>query len=167
MHRILIIGPGGAGKSELATQLGLRTGLPVTHLDTLYWKPGWVEPADEVWRAQVAALLAKPEWILDGNYGGTMAMRFAAADTVIFLDLPPGLCIRRVLKRWWTYRGSHRPSMTEGCPERISWGFLWWIWTYGARRRPEVLRQAAAAGVVLVHLRTPEEVEGFLAGIRD
>ena len=41
MERILIIGCGGAGKSTLARRLGEKTGLPVVHLDKLYWRPGW------------------------------------------------------------------------------------------------------------------------------
>ena len=40
--RILILGCGGAGKSTLARRLGAATGLPVVHLDGLYWQPGWV-----------------------------------------------------------------------------------------------------------------------------
>ena len=43
MERVMIIGCGGAGKSTLARQLGEVTGLPVVHLDKLFWKSGWVE----------------------------------------------------------------------------------------------------------------------------
>ena len=41
--RILILGCGGAGKSTLARRLGAATGLPVVHLDGLYWQPGWLK----------------------------------------------------------------------------------------------------------------------------
>ena len=40
MRRIMIIGCGGAGKSTLARQLGGITGLPVVHLDQIWWSPG-------------------------------------------------------------------------------------------------------------------------------
>ena len=39
MQRILIIGCGGAGKSTLARALGEKTGLPVVHLDQIWWAP--------------------------------------------------------------------------------------------------------------------------------
>ena len=44
MRRIAVVGPGGAGKSVLATRLGAELGIPVTHLDVLYWRANW-EPA--------------------------------------------------------------------------------------------------------------------------
>ena len=56
MERIVIIGCGGSGKSTLARQLGEMTGLPVIHLDKLFWRPGWVhispEEFAEVYRAK-------------------------------------------------------------------------------------------------------------------
>ena len=47
MKRIAIIGPGGAGKSTLAHQIGAKLGLPVIHLDAHYWHEGWVETPKE------------------------------------------------------------------------------------------------------------------------
>src|ERR1051325_11561095 len=118
MRRVLVIGSGGAGKSTFAARLGERTGLPVVHLDAHYWRAGWRETPREEWDARVDELLAADEWIIDGNYGGTLARRLAACDTVIFLDLPRTLCLWRVVKRRALFRGRSRPDMAEGWPER-------------------------------------------------
>jgi len=166
-RRIAIVGPGGAGKSTLARRLGERLGLPVIHLDAEYWRPGWVEPPKPEWARRVRELTAGERWITDGNYGGTMEIRFAAADTIVFLDVPRGLCLWRVLRRTLRFAGRSRPDMTEGCPERISLAFVRWIWEYPRTRRPGVLARMRTAGAHARHvvLRSPREVESFVASL--
>jgi adenylate kinase family enzyme len=168
MQRIAIIGPGGAGKSTLARELGALTGLPVIHLDAEHWQPGWVEPSREAWQARVREMAAGSRWIMDGNFGGTMAERLARADTVIFLDFPRLLCIRRVLGRQLRYFGRTRPDMARDCPEHFSLSFLRWIWEYPQSTRPKVLdRMRTSAATRRLVLRSPREVTAFLAAVRD
>jgi adenylate kinase family enzyme len=94
MKRVAIIGCGGSGKTTVATRLGERTGLPVVLLDQHYWRSGWQETPREEWEALQRELCSRPSWwIMDGNYGGTMAMRLEAADTIIFLDYPTWACL--------------------------------------------------------------------------
>lgn len=89
MKRGAIIGSGGAGKTTLARMLGAKTGIPVVHLDRLYWNAGWVPAPHEMWLERQREVLEGECWIIDGNYGSTLDLRLAAADTVIFLDTPP------------------------------------------------------------------------------
>lgn len=144
MRRVLIVGSGGAGKSTLAVRVGARTGLPVVHLDAHYWRAGWTATPAEEWRRTVAALSAAPAWVMDGNYGGTLDLRLAASDTVVFLDLPRVVCLWRIVRRALRHRGRSRPDMAPGCPEQLSWEFVRWVWSYPHRRRPGVLRRLAA-----------------------
>ena len=164
MQRVLVIGSGGAGKSAFAARLAARTGLPLVHLDALFWKPGWVETPREEWERTVGEIVARDRWILDGNYGGTLDPRLAACDTAVFLDLPRALCLWRVVKRRVRFHRRSRPDMPPGCEERLGLGFVRWIWSYPGTRRPGVLRKLAALrpDQRAVVLRTGAEVEAFL-----
>ena len=166
---MLVIGSGGAGKSTLARRIGERTGLPVIHLDALYWRPGWVEAPPDEWTGTVAALLEGDRWVMDGNYGRTLEQRLRACDTVVFLDLPRLVCAWRVLARAVRYRGRSRPDMAPGCPERMTWDFLRWVWAYPRRSRPGVLRRLAAldGGQTVNVLRSGAQVERFVATLRE
>ena len=82
MQRVLVIGAGGAGKSTFAARLSRKYGLPLIHLDALYWQPGWVEPGKAEWLERVAQVVAQDRWVMDGNYGGSLDLRLPRADTI-------------------------------------------------------------------------------------
>jgi adenylate kinase family enzyme len=164
MRRILVIGNSGGGKSTLARKLGEKLGLPVIHLDVLFWKPGWVERDRDEYRASVVAALAAPDWICDGNFTSTFGMRMALSDTIIWIDRSRFLCLFRAIRRAVTYAGGGRPDMTEGCDEKIDFEFYRFILTYDRKVRPK-LEQALAehgAHARLVQLTSDREVAAFL-----
>ena len=165
MKRVLVIGTGGSGKTTVARRLAERTGLPLIHLDALYWRPDWQPTPAEEWRATVQHLVGGDAWIIDGNYGGTLDLRVEACDTVVFLDLPRVVCLWRVLKRQARHIGRARPELNPGCPERLSWEFLVWIWTYRSRRRGAILNRLAALDKRkrVAILRSSAEIEEFLS----
>jgi adenylate kinase family enzyme len=169
MRKALVIGPGGAGKSTLAHQLGELLDIEVLHLDKLYWRSGWVETPKGEWRQMVEGLLKRDEWIIDGNYSGTLDIRYAACDTVIFLDMTRTLCLWRVVKRALMYRNKSRPDMAEGCRERLSLEFIRWIWNYSSRTRPKIVKmlESNAGEKRIVWLRSQADVKRFLATHKD
>jgi adenylate kinase family enzyme len=139
MQRVLVIGPCGAGKSTAAVELGRVLDLPVHHLDQLHWRGGWVEASREELVEALTPIVAGERWLIDGNYGGTMAERLERADTVVYLDYPTWLCLWRALKRVWRFRGQTRPDMGPGCPERFDPQFFLYVLTFrgGPRLRTE------------------------------
>jgi len=163
MQRVLVIGSPGSGKSTLATELARRTGLPLIHLDQQYWRAGWIEPRKEDWLQKVERLVATDQWIMDGNYGGSLEVRLARADTVIDLRFPAWLCVARILKRVAASWRRVRPDMADGCPEQFSLEFLVYtaMFPRSARKRTDA-KLAAFTGTHIV-LRSPGEVRAFLA----
>jgi adenylate kinase family enzyme len=119
MRRVMIVGGPGSGKTTLAVELGRRTGLPVVHMDHIHWTPGWIERRAEEKDRLVWAAHRREAWILEGGHSRSYADRVAHADTLVWLDVPVGLRLWRVLRRAWTWRGRSRPDLPPGCPERL------------------------------------------------
>lgn len=165
MRRVVVAGPGGAGKSTLAQVLGARLGLPVVHLDRHFWKPGWAPTPEPQWRRIQERLFAGDRWVADGNYSATIDVRLRRADTVVLVDLHPLRCAVRAVRRTVGNRG--RAVQAEGCPERLDREFLAWILDYRRRSRPKVLAAVAAHAphAVLVVGRRPRDVRRFVAGL--
>ena len=168
MRRAMIIGQPGSGKSTLARTLGEITHLPVVHIDRIHWQPGWVErPRAEKTRL-CEAVHATPEWIFEGGHSATWPCRLARADTLVWLDLPVGLRLRRVAARtlrWW---GRSRPDLPDGCPEQLAPEFLRYIWRTRTSGRAACARLFAQAGpgVEAHRLRSPAEVRAFVGAVR-
>jgi adenylate kinase family enzyme len=129
----VVTGLAGSGKSTFSRALSAKTGLPVIHLDVLFWQPGWVEPSETEWREKQRDLIAGDEWILDGNYHATLDLRLERADTAVFLDTFWWVCSWRALVRGVRRRpvGFQLP---DGCDEpasrrlRDEWSLAWRIW---------------------------------------
>jgi hypothetical protein len=98
----------------------------------------------------IAAMAARPRWVLDGPPYYADELVYAAADTVLFLDYPKALVLWRVLRRTASiellrrHAGAHRPQgLAALCdPEHP----LRWAWTSHADRHREGLALMARPG---------------------
>lgn len=163
IRRILVIGCSGAGKSTLAHIIAAHYDLPLIHLDQAYWRPGWTAPSEAEWAQEVERLIVLPDWVMDGNFSGTMARRAEVADAIVFLDLPRWLCLLRVLRRVALGYGRTRADVAPGCPERFDWAFLKWIWSYPIRSRPKTLALLKTFPGQIVMLSSPRDVRRWVA----
>jgi adenylate kinase family enzyme len=167
MKKVLVIGSCGAGKSTFARRLHEATGLKLIHLDRFYHNPNWEEPSDEEWFQTVEKLIGEDEWIIDGNYGGSMERRLARCDTAIWLDFPRIVCTWRVLKRTMMYRKKTRPDMAEGCNERFEWEFTKYVWNFKRDKNPALESRLAKYDEVKVfRLSSNSQVEQFFRQLK-
>ncbi|PEE24663.1 topology modulation protein [Bacillus toyonensis] len=164
MKKIILIGSCGSGKSTLAKQLGNKLNIKVHHLDALFWKANWEGVPREEQRKVQKNLIKEEEWIIDGNYGGTMDLRLNAADTIIFLDIHRTICVYRAFKRIVQYRNKTRSDMGAGCEERLDLQFFKWIWEYPNKKKPAILKRLdqLSKGKEVIILKSPNEVKRFL-----
>lgn len=155
-RRLLIIGCPGSGKSTLARRLAEKTGLPLVHLDALYWLPGWTARNRDDFDALLEEALQKPEWIIDGNYTRTLSRRLEFCDAVIWLDYGRMTCLKDVILRVLKSHGRVRSDMGAGCPERLDGAFLRFVWTFRRTSNAKIadrLRQRPSVLVLRAHSR--------------
>ena len=104
----------------------MALGLPVIHLDHLFWLPNWKERSREEFDSFLKQELEKESWIIEGDYFRTLPMRAEKADLVIRLDYNRFICVYRAIKRY--FQGK---LQAKGCDAKLGLQFLWYIfWRY-------------------------------------
>ena len=160
MKKVIVIGCPGSGKSTVSRALHNKTGIPLYHLDMMYWNANKTTVEKSVFLERLSAVLEKDEWIIDGNYGSTMELRMLACDTVIFLDYPLEICLDGIKER----RGKPRSDMpwieTEEDAE-----FIEFIKNYEEQQKPkvlELLKKHSDKNIIIFKSR--EQADAFLNG---
>ena len=126
--KICIIGHSGSGKSTLARILSKHYNIPVLHMDTLQFMPGWVETDRRTFNHQMKSFLETNEsWVIDGNYRKIAKERFDLADRIIYLDYNRWVCLWNAFKRYRKFKGKTRIDMANGCKEKMDLEFIKWI----------------------------------------
>jgi adenylate kinase family enzyme len=170
MQRVIVIGTTGSGKTIASAALAKALGVPHIELDALAWGPNWQVIAPDVLRERVAAVVAEPDWVIDGNYSAVRDLTWPRADTIVWLDLPRRVVMWRVtartIRRWVTREvlwSGNRETLRKALSRD---SIIVWAWTTYDRRLRDYPRQLAAhPHVAVVRLRSPDEVRRFLASI--
>lgn len=117
MKKVAVFGNAGGGKSTLARQLSVITGLPLHVLDKIRFRAGGsAVPYEEYLRVH-AQLISGDEWIIDG-FGCMTSVwqRLAAADTLVHVDLPLTAHFHGVTKRFFKGLFVSPEGWPEGSP---------------------------------------------------
>ena len=160
MKKVIVIGCPGSGKSTVSRTLHNKTGIPLYHLDMMYWNADKTTVEKSVFLERLSDVLEKDEWIIDGNYSSTMKLRMAACDTVIFLDYPLDVCLDGIRER----RGKPRSDMPWIETEEDS-EFIEFIKNYNEQQKPkvlELLKKYSDKNIIILESR--EQADAFLNG---
>lgn len=164
MRKIIIIGCPGSGKSTFSRALYKVTGIPLYHLDIMYWNADRTTVEKSVFKERLLRTMEKEEWIIDGNYNSTMELRLQACDTVFFLDYPVEVCLEGIKAR----QGKARTDMPwiEAENEEDK-DFIEFIKSYNSVSRPmvtELLHKYSDKNIYVFNNR--DEAKVFLEQIK-
>lgn len=160
MKRILIVGISGTGKTRLANELSDKLGIPVIHLDAIFWKENWQEENPDVVEAKIRDALNQDSWITEGYIEPLGRERVQAADLVLHLDYPGYLAFWGGLQRWWQFRGRTRPEMPQGNIESLGWKFL--LTLLRRDERPEIKRAIKNRAHKVVRLKSRRQAYEYV-----
>ena len=171
MKRVIVIGGNGSGKSTMSVELSRITGLPLTHLDKLYWTGDWQERSHEEFDALLLRELEKESWILDGTMRRTLSLRLGYCDTVIYLDFSGIRCFLGTLGRLLKNRGRVRADMGGECRERLnrrSLCFVFGTLKFNKKNRGRIYSTIAEhEHVNLIVLKNRRQVRRFLRSLEE
>jgi len=169
--RVVVQGTSGSGKSTLSIALADTLGVACLELDGLYQQPNWTGLELEEFRARVSAYVARPRWVVDGNYSQVRDIIWPLATTIVLIDLPRRVVMSRVIKRtvlrivkrerlWNDNRESWRNALSRDPMRNI----VLWAWNSHARYHDQVPREAreSVGPERVVVLTSQKAVQRFL-----
>lgn len=180
-HKIHVIGNSCSGKSTLAHGLAECLGISFVELDALNWEPNWVglnnaDPAEL--ERRIAAATADEGWVAAGSYTRFCQKVFwPRLETVIWLDLPLNVLVRRLIRRSWRRWRSREllwgTNYERFWPQLKVWkkeeSLLWWIVTQYERKRRQMLGYMTDprwSHIRFIRLTSVQEVEAFSSAVK-
>ncbi|MGD9638056.1 MAG: hypothetical protein AB7U85_03245 [Alphaproteobacteria bacterium] len=124
-RRICILGPSSSGKSTLANALSKKLNVEFFHLDLCAHleNTDWVRKPDDIFLKDHNEIIAKENWIIDGNYRVSMPQRMARATGVIWLDFNVWCCVWRYVKRCYS-KNQGRYGSLSGASREFNWNLI-------------------------------------------
>lgn len=162
MKKVIVVGCPGSGKSTFARKLQEKTGLPLYYLDIIWHKPDKTTLTKEEFDEKLHELIARDEWIIDGNYSRTLEPRLQACDTAFVFDLPLEVCLAGAQARVGTKRIDMPWEETE-----LSQEFLNYILSFSQQKLPRLLQlaQQYSSQKQVVFFRSRQECDDFLKSL--
>ncbi len=177
MEKITVIGSAGAGKTFLARKLGSKFHMKIVHLDRLFWERDWKGKTKDTRIDILEKLVQEKKWIIEGTYISSSEPRLYAADTIIFLDTSPLVCLLRIIRRHHPllcllhkirghqkYHWSSRRDIPEGCIDKLTLFRIFKVLVFPFQERRTLEQKLHYYNTKqIIRLRSNKEVEVFLA----
>jgi adenylate kinase family enzyme len=172
MRLVSIVGAPGSGKTTVGRRLAARLEVPFVELDAIFHQTGWNDLPRNTFRSRVREVLETDGWVVDGNYAAVQDLVWQEADTVVWLDLPRHVVMRRVTvrtlrraitrERLWNDNREPLTNFYRLDPER---NIIRWTWVKHpeyVERYAEAARGPANAHLRFVRLPSQREIDAFI-----
>jgi len=170
-RRILLYGVTGSGKTTLARRIEAITGLPSHSIDDeVGWLPDWVERPRDQQRDLVSQIVSSEEWVLDTAYGHWRDLVLPRTELIVALDYPRRVSLTRLLRRT-TRRLLTAEQACNGNKETLRRALsiqsivVWHFRSFANKRAQVVAWLADSSAPPVVQIRSPQEVENWLAAL--
>ena len=169
LHKILIIGNGGSGKSTLSLSISSLLKIPALHLDEIYWNNGWRKNTLSEFDTNVKNFMLSPKWIIEGTPMHGIELRAQEADTIVFLDYNRVVCIYRLLKRAFKNIFLLKTNKIARSPAKFfSIKAIRWVWGFNKEKKQIIMRILnEKKSKEIFHIRKNSDLQDFLALIKN
>jgi adenylate kinase family enzyme len=168
---VLVAGTSGSGKSTLANLVARTLGLSYVEMDSLFHGPQWTERPE--FESDVRRLVKLDAWATEWQYSRARPVLLEHADTLVWLDHPRHVVMRRVavrtavrrVRRQELWNGNVEPPLRTVFTDREH--LLRWAWKSHGRtgeRVRAVLEGEHGERVTVVRLRGQREVDQWRSG---
>lgn len=174
-ERILVVGRTGSGKTTLARELAAALHVPHVELDSLYFGPEFSTVPLPLLRERTSAAIAGDRWVTDGNKRAVRDLVWPRADTIVWLDYPLSVSLRRLGKRARRRTSALKAQAAEtgrntGLPRQFlaaAKGVLTALRSHAGQRReyPRMFAEPANQHLAVVRLRSPRATREWLARV--
>ena len=161
MDRVLVIGCSGSGKSVFARRLAAITCLPLYYLDMIWHRADRTTISRAEFDQELAEILARNRWIIEGNFQRTLAKRLERCDTVFLFDLPVEDCLAGVEARI-----GHKRSDMPWIETWFDPDFRQWIMNFRKDRLPGIMARLEKKECVKVIFKNRGEADEYLDNLR-
>ena len=170
LKRIIIIGTSCSGKTTLAKSLSKKLNITHKELDSFFWEKNWQQVTPETFRQRVQAFTKNETWITDGNFSQVRELIWTKATTIIWLNYPLPLILKRFFSRSFK-RSLTKEELWNGNTEslynsmiRVDSLLVWILKTY--RRNKKNYKALQTSDLYpqanFIELNSPKKTKEFL-----